>query len=239
MIERFRGSWRLAGLIDYSQLIPVFPLPNVVLFPKAVVPLHVFEPRYRSMVADALRADKLIALALLGDGFEPTYHTLEAPIHPIVCVGAVMKSEELCGGRYNLLLRGIDRAEVRHEDHEKCYRRAALTPIAPIEPAPEVGCELLSAIRELVFSKSLSSLAQSANWRAIFECSNLGLSEIVDLLAFSLVGSSCVKQRFLSEPCVHNRACQLIKMLQSIGAQCEQRDNARRRNGWPPPCCNN
>ena len=58
--QRFR---LLAGLIDYSQLIPVFPLPNVVLFPKAVVPLHVFEPRYRNMMADALCGSRLIAIA--------------------------------------------------------------------------------------------------------------------------------------------------------------------------------
>lgn len=229
----------MAGLIDYSQLIPVFPLPNVVLFPKAVVPLHVFEPRYRSMIADALRGNHLIAMALLGDGFEASYHTLEAPIYPVVCVGSVMKCEELCGGRYNLLIRGIDRAQVQHEDVEKRYRRAALQPIVPIEPPPNTTCELLGSLRQLVFSKSLSTVAQTANWKAIFECANLQLSDVADLLAFSLFESCCVKQKFLSEPCVRKRACRLIKMLTDIGEQLEQRNDMRMRQGWPPPCCDN
>lgn len=235
----FRGVSSLAGLIDYSQLIPVFPLPNVVLFPKAVVPLHIFEPRYRSMVVDALRGNRLIAIALLQDGFETKYNTLEAPIHPIVCVGSVLKSEELCGGRYNLLLRGIDRARVIHEDVEKCYRRAALAPIAPVETAGDITRELFSTLRTLVHSESLSAVADAANWKTIFECGNVPLSDVADLLAFSIFERCCDKQRFLSEPCVRKRACQLIKMLQAIGARLEHRNESRRQQGWPPPCCDN
>lgn len=229
----------MAGLIDYSQLIPVFPLPNVVLFPKAVIPLHIFEPRYRSMVCDALRGNGLIATALLQDGFEPHYNTSEAPIHPVVCVGNVLKSEELCGGRYNLLLRGVDRANIVHEDVEKCYRRAQLKPIAPVEPAPDITCQLLSTLREIVHSQPFSSIAQTGNWKSVFECDKLRLSDVADLLAYSLFESCCDKQRFLAEPCARKRACQLIKKLEAIGSRLEIQMQARRRQGWPPPCCDN
>jgi hypothetical protein len=59
-----------------SDLLPIFPLPNVVLFPNVFLPLHVFEPRYRSMVADALTTDRLIGMALLKPGWEQDYHWL-------------------------------------------------------------------------------------------------------------------------------------------------------------------
>lgn len=238
-IGKNRGFSHLAGLIDYSQLIPVFPLPNVVLFPKAVVPLHIFEPRYRSMIADALRGNRLIATALLQDGFEPMYHTREAPIHPIVCVGHVLKSEELCGGRFNLLLRGLERARIIHEDADKPYRRASLEPVHPVETDPDTHDQLLTTLRELVNSESLGSVAQSGNWKAIFECPDLPLSDAADLLAYSLFRTTCEKQRFLSEPCVRKRACHLIKLLESIGNHVEHQREIRRRQGWPPPCCDN
>lgn len=229
----------MAGLIDYSQLIPVFPLPNVVLFPKAVVPLHVFEPRYRNMMADALRGNRLIAISLLRDDFESLYHTLEAPIHAVACVGSVLKCEELCGGRYNLLLRGIERAEILHEDAEKSYRRGRLKPIPPIPPAPNVECQLFSALRQLVNSPSLRPIAETANWKAIFDCGNLPLSDVSDLLAYSVLETCCEKQRFLAEACVRKRACLLIKTLEAIGDRLERKQESRMRQGWPPPCCDN
>src|SRR5204862_2647939 len=86
-----------------KSTVPLFPLPNVVLFPRAVLPWHIFEERYLAMTADALRGDRLIAMALLKTGWERDYYSTPA-IEPVVCVGHILTHEQLADGKYNLLL---------------------------------------------------------------------------------------------------------------------------------------
>ena len=86
--------------------IPIFPLPNVVLFPSALLPLHIFEPRYRAMVADALEGERLIGMVMLRPGWEPHYD--ETPdVYPIGCAGFITHADRLPDGRYNIMLRGL------------------------------------------------------------------------------------------------------------------------------------
>src|SRR3954464_4040637 len=85
--------------------VPLFPLPNVVLFPRAILPLHIFEERYKLMTADALAGDRQIAMALLQSGWEKNYYGRPA-IEPIVCVGTILNHERLADGKYNFLLQG-------------------------------------------------------------------------------------------------------------------------------------
>lgn len=96
-------------LAEFSGIVPVFPLPNAVLFPHLSLPLHIFEERYKQMTADALQGERLIALALLKPGWEANYE--EAPeFHEMLCLGKIIVDEELPTGRYNLVLQGIHRA---------------------------------------------------------------------------------------------------------------------------------
>src|SRR4051812_8316593 len=94
--------------------VALFPLPNVVLFPRAVLPLHVFEERYKAMVSDVLNGDQQIAMALLLPGWEKDYHARPA-IDPTVCVGTIISHEKLPDGKYNLFLEGHTRARVMRE----------------------------------------------------------------------------------------------------------------------------
>src|SRR5450432_958575 len=91
---------------DESLIVPLFPLPNVVLFPRAVLPLHIFEQRYKAMTAAALRGEKLIAMALLKPGWEKNYYS-RPEIEPVVCVGRIVAQEKLGDGTYNFLLQGF------------------------------------------------------------------------------------------------------------------------------------
>ena len=94
--------------------LPIFPLPNVQLFPHALLPLHVFEPRYRDMVRDAMAGDRLIAVAAFEPGYEASYHGRPA-VRPIIGVGAVVGHEPLGDGRANIVLRGLTRARIERE----------------------------------------------------------------------------------------------------------------------------
>lgn len=101
-------------LSGFSGLAPLFPLPNVVLFPHLSLPLHIFEPRYRQMIADVLEGDRLIALALLKPGWETNYEA-NPEIHDMVCLAKIIADERLPSGRYNLVVRGVHRAVVTEE----------------------------------------------------------------------------------------------------------------------------
>ena len=103
--------------------IPLFPLPNVVLFPNVFLPLHIFEPRYRAMVADALEGDRIIGMALLQPGFEAAYEGRPA-VYPIGCAGVITHTEPMSDGRYNIVLRGIERFRIEGEDESRAYRLA-------------------------------------------------------------------------------------------------------------------
>ena len=100
-----------------SDLLPLFPLPNVVLFPNVFLPLHIFEPRYREMVADALAGDRMIGMVLLRPGWEHDYDG-RPPVYPIGCSGVITHVERLPDGRYNIVLRGLERFRILEEDHE-------------------------------------------------------------------------------------------------------------------------
>src|SRR3954451_20726245 len=108
-----------------SDLLPLFPLPNVVLFPNVFLPLHIFEPRYREMVADALASDRMIGMVLLKPGWEHEYEG-HPPVYPIGSNGVTTHVERLDDGCYNIVLRGVERFCILAEDHERAYRRATI-----------------------------------------------------------------------------------------------------------------
>jgi len=116
--------------------IPLFPLPNVVLFPNVFLPLHIFEPRYRQMVADALGGDRIIGMTLLRPGYEAEYDGHPA-IYPIGCAGVITHSQPLGEGRYDIVLRGIQKFRVQTEDHSRPYRIAQVEAISETIPADQ------------------------------------------------------------------------------------------------------
>lgn len=107
--------------------IRLFPLPGVVLLPGALLPLHIFEPRYRAMVADALEGDQTIGMAMLKPGWESREEPL--PIHPIGGAGEIVESEELPDGRYNIVLEGRFRYRILEEAEANPYRSARVEEI--------------------------------------------------------------------------------------------------------------
>src|SRR5438552_13063110 len=111
---------------DFDSDVRLFPLPNVVLFPHVLLPLHIFEPRYREMTADALAGDSLLAMALLSPGWEAEYEG-KPELHRTVCLGKIVADQRLEDGRYNLLLRGLARARILEEiSSDQLYRSARL-----------------------------------------------------------------------------------------------------------------
>src|SRR5690242_21263889 len=102
---------------SFDGSVRLFPLPNVVLFPRVMLPLHIFEPRYRQMTADALSSDRLIAMVLLRSA-DGQYEERPA-LHPVACLGKIVADQRLDDGRFHILLRGLSRARIASEvSHE-------------------------------------------------------------------------------------------------------------------------
>ncbi len=147
-----------AGSVESTTLpptIPVFPLQDVMLFPHSTRPLHIFEPRYRAMVADALEGDSIIGMILLQPGHEAEYEG-RPPIYAVGCAGRIIAVERLPDGRYNIVLDGLVKFRVLNEDASRPYR------LAEVEALPEVVEDddrpLLAQRRRQLESALLSAL---------------------------------------------------------------------------------
>jgi uncharacterized protein len=141
--------------------IPLFPLPGVVLLPGALLPLHIFEPRYRTMVADALLGENTIGMAMIQPGRE-----LDGPTPEICAVGGagrIVESDTLSDGRYNIVLEGEFRYRVLQESAPSPYRVAeieelASVPFAEAEAAVSAATALRSLFREIAGALDLPPL---------------------------------------------------------------------------------
>lgn len=111
--------------------IPIFPLPNVVLFPNVFLPLHIFEARYRAMVSEALGGDRIIGMVLLKTRYEANDEE-RPPVFAVGCAGVITHAEPLGDGRFNIVLRGIERFRITGEDGSTPYR------IAHVDRLPEI-----------------------------------------------------------------------------------------------------
>jgi len=120
-----------------TRVLPLFPLPSVVLLPGTLLPLHIFEPRYREMVEDALVSDRTIGLAMLKEGRMSDEGA--SPVWSVGGAGEIFESEKLDDGRFNILVRGTFRYRILGEDEsEKSYRRARVEELESI-PFPSAG----------------------------------------------------------------------------------------------------
>ena len=111
------------------ETIPIFPLADIMLFPTASRPLHIFEERYREMVANALEGDRIIGMVMLRPGYEDDYEG-NPPVYEIGCAGIISNVERLPDGQYNIVLQGISRFRIENEDRSRPYRVAHVSPLS-------------------------------------------------------------------------------------------------------------
>jgi uncharacterized protein len=192
-----------------THALKVFPLPSAVLFPQAALPLHIFEPRYRALVRDALAEDKVLALAQLEPGWEGQYGE-RPPMQPMMCAGLIIWHEELPDGRYNILLQGITRARLLGElPNDKLYRevRVQLLPDAPFQGPEEE--RLRQAVFELA-GRVPASFAE--NLLPVVARSSGGV--LADVVAAAVVPEPERRQELLCELDVRKR---LEAVLEDVG----------------------
>ncbi len=135
-------------------MTPLFPLPDVVFFPKTILPLHVHEPRYRALASDALEKDRPICTALLKPGWEADYYG-SPEVYPVGCVGRIVDHKKLPDGRYNITLDGLTKVRIESSVQLTPYRLVHVTPVeddaawAKGEHAAEEAEELVRLFRQV------------------------------------------------------------------------------------------
>jgi Lon protease-like protein len=199
-------------LKDFGNVCRLFPLPGVVLLPHAVLPLHIFEPRYRQMTEDALAADRLIAIVQIRPPSEwPSPN--EPSLEEFGCLGRIFKHERLADGRFNFLLLGRKRVRLTREIRSgKLYQMSEVEiveDIAPTQPDSASRAELVASFRRLFKGRLDPDLD------ALFE-GELPLGVLTDIIAQAMALPAVVKQTFLAEPRVDRRADGLLDLLRQL-----------------------
>jgi len=201
-----------AALENFGGVVRLFPLPNLVMFPQVVQPLHIFEPRYRQLMADALDGDRLIAMALLCPGWEDDSDRTP-PVEPVVCVGRIHQEERLPDGRWNLLLHGVCRAWICEEvATDRLYRTARVELLSDV-PVPQEGQE--GALRRDLGQRAEALFADAQTRRQVRELVRgpLSLGGLCDVFAFALPLDLEVKQQLLALTSVEARARLLLERI--------------------------
>jgi hypothetical protein len=189
--------------------IPIFPLPNAVLFPNVFMPLHIFEPRYRAMVTDALADDRIIGMVLLKPGYESTYEG-RPPIFPVGCAGVITHSEPLPDGRFDIVLRGIEKFRVTGEDASRMYRLAHVEPIR--ESVPDCDRAILRQQRQRLEALLAAAIERSGS-EPRFPAA-VGDEDLVNALAQYLSLDPLERQALLERDGILARCHALIELLE-------------------------
>jgi uncharacterized protein len=201
----------------FSGVVRLFPLPNVVLYPHVMQPLHIFEERYREMLEDALAGDQLIAMATLEPGWEDEYES-RPPIAEYACLGKVVAHHRLEDGRYNVLLLGVQRVRIVKElEPLRSFRQASVELIEDCEDfdtraeRKQLQERLLAAFR-----KHLPCACQLPEQLEDMLSSQLPLGSLTDLAAYALPLETDVKQQLLAECRVRRRAEILLAEVENL-----------------------
>ena len=228
---------------QFAGVASLFPLPGLVVFPNAVQALHIFEPRYRQMLADSLRGDKLLAMATLADGWEGMYDG-QPPVSSSICLGQIASHSLLEDGCSNVLLMGLRRARIVSElPTDRLYRQANVEIIPDVYPA-NCDSQRCTLQKELVeeFKSVMPKSALVADQLIQTMDSTLSLGALTDLIGYSLRLPTEAKLRLLADDDVDARARFLLEQIRQWGRDegtDSPTDAGQTRRGFPPDFSSN
>jgi Lon protease-like protein len=195
--------------------LPIFPLPDLVLFPHTLLPLHIFEPRYRAMIADCLARDRRLVIAGLRPGYEPDYYG-RPPVFAVAGVGRIVQCERLASGRFNLILRGEGRVRIERElPTDTLYRLVEATELAEVGADRDTVPPLLELIkrtcRHILQAVKRATPEMEAT---LAEATAPGM--LCDQVAAAVIPTPAARQALLEEVDVERRLRRLLEELSSL-----------------------
>ncbi|MEM1210053.1 MAG: LON peptidase substrate-binding domain-containing protein [Planctomycetota bacterium] len=204
-------------MLDLDQPVGLFPLASCPLLPAATIPLHVFEPRYRQLTQHAIEHERPIAMAMFdGDAYEKDYHG-NPPIRPVVCVGRVLRHQQLPDGRYHILLQGTQRARIAEEilDVTTLYRQADLVALDDDTPLEIDLGPTRDKLDRLLADPALDQLASFKPLREHL-ADDLPTPVVIDLATLCTAASDDQRYQVLAEPDPRQRADWLAHHLDDL-----------------------
>jgi hypothetical protein len=187
--------------------IPIFPLPNVVLFPAVFLPLHIFEPRYREMVTDALAGDRVIGMTLLKPGWKEDYEG-RPPVYPVGCAGLITHAERQPDGRFNIVLRGVTKFRITGERDTAPYR------VAVVDALPEAVAQADRPTLAKRRERLVARLASASERQGLHLPLGLPDEELLNTLAQYLPMAPVERQALLECEGVVARSAALLDLLE-------------------------
>lgn len=199
----------MAAAVQLPPTIPLFPLPNAVLFPGVPLPLHIFEPRYRAMVRDAIAGGPgLIGMVLLRGDWRERYHE-QPEIFAVGCAGRLVRAEPLADGRFNILLQGLREFQIAGEFGDAPYRQARVAwREAPID---QLSAERRGELRHL--TRRFVAAGQPGTPLQMLGDEELADEVFVNLLSFALALQPMERQALLEATAVNARTDRLCEIL--------------------------
>jgi len=202
------------------MILPIFPLPEVTFFPNTLLPLHVFEARYRAMVMDVLARDRRLAIVKLMPGFEPTYAGKPA-VHAVAGAGEIVSWERLATGRYNILVKGEWRVRIEGErPSDTLYRIVSAQKLEEIAPTTDVSAAL-ARIRAAC-GRLLQALDRPPDLLDTALAEGQAPGVIADRIAAAVVPDPAVRQELLE-------TLDVTRRLERLGAALDELVNELRR----------
>jgi Lon protease-like protein len=195
------------------MIIPLFPLPNGVLFPKTPMPLYIFEERYRTMIRETLAGNGELVIALLRAGLELS-HTGVPAVHEIACLGKIESYEELDDGKYNLIVVGVRRIRIIREVRHSPYQMVEVESIAD-KAYDEDSADVIKRQNHLsgLFAK-FAELATGVKQQSMEFMPQLDFESLVNMVAMTLNLPIEKKQELLEVDELSQRCDMLIPALQ-------------------------
>jgi hypothetical protein len=196
------------------MIVPIFPLPDVTLFPYTALPLHIFETRYRAMVTDALARDRRLCVVQLRPGYEASYEGKPA-VAAVAGAGEIVSCERLATGRYNLLVSGLCRVHIEEElPTDTLYRVVRARRIDDVPPAGDVA-PLRRQIREACGSL-LDALDRSRDALGAALSADHPPGVFADRVAAAFIPDAGLRQELLETPAVESRLARLARALDEL-----------------------
>jgi len=201
----------------FSGRVRLFPLPNLVVFPHVMQPLHIFEPRYRAMLEEALADDGLIGMVLLAPGWETDYEG-RPPLRAVGCLCRVATYHKTDEGSYNVLVLGLRRIKIEKELPPDKLFRVAEVQLCEDESNNEPSEERTELQRRLLesFKRVLPRIPEAYEQLDERLGSQVPLGMLTDIVAYTLDIDLEFKERLLAETNVNRRAEWLLEHLERM-----------------------
>lgn len=199
----------ILSLDGFSGNVPIFPLSDVVLFPSILLPLHIFEDRYKKMLEDALANEKLISMVLLKPGWEKNYHD-NPDVFDTSCLGRIISTEHFKDGRSNIILYGLKRVRILRFIESDHYRVAKVDIIKEKHDDRE---EIYRKHIDDLLLKWNASINEEQRSHKIEINTKISLDKLTDILSIIIVTNVFERQRLLEEIDPLKRAEFLINYL--------------------------